>query len=37
MIKNIDVLADRLKGVKVGEENLTPQKFIELLKDEKEI
>lgn len=37
MIKNIDVLADRLKGVKVGEENLTPEKLIALLKDEKEV
>lgn len=37
MIKNIDTLADRLKGVKVGGEDLTPEKLVSLLKDEKEV
>ena len=37
MIKNINALADRLKGVKVGEEELTPEKLLTIIKDEKEI
>lgn len=37
MVKNFNILADRLKGVKVGEDNLTPEKLIELLKDQKEV
>lgn len=36
MIKNFDSLADRLKGIKLGGEDVTPEKLIAALKDEKE-
>lgn len=35
MIKNFNLLADRLKGVKVGGEDITPEKLLALLKDDK--
>ena len=37
MIKNFDLLADRLKGIKYDGEDLTPGKLIELHSDENEI
>lgn len=37
MIKNLTNLADRLKGIKANGEDLTPEKLIELMKDEKEV
>lgn len=36
MIKNIDSLADRLKGVTINGEEITPSKFTELLSSEEE-
>ena len=36
MIKNIDNLADRLKGIKVNGEDVTPSKLTELLSSEQE-
>lgn len=36
MIKNLETLADRLKGIKLGGEEITPEKLIAALKDEKE-
>lgn len=37
MIKNFDVLADRLKGIKFNDEEISPSKLQELLADEKEV
>ena len=37
MIKNFETLADRLKGIKIGGEDITPEKLIEAIKGENEI
>jgi len=37
MIKNYSLLADRLKGIKLGGEELTPEKLIEAVKAENEL
>lgn len=37
MITNFDSLADRLKGIKLNGEDITPQKLIDAINDEKEL